>query len=297
MDAASVPARIPRAARAVRAVAASVLVAAALIACDDAAVPPSSSGRATADRDPLADLDRATWSVIDTPTMMALPVDRGDVDVAAWAAAGIDDASITATRQALTDFVVGAYLQAEARRATDDAADESSVLAVTPEVWRAELDGAWSPDAREFYATEFAAPYRTIGVPHATAAWYLTERDGDRLVEVGGTIAYSVLDPTTGRTGIYAMHYGISAVPATGDAATPASALSQVSLHGTDICRTDQAGGLLVPAIDGSEAAAAVQRTTRSRIIEQPTVTREDLATKEFGILQADPETAVLCEG
>lgn len=283
-------------ARALRIAAASALVAVTLIACDDAAAPPAASDRASADRDPLADLDRATWSVVDAPSMMARPLDRGDVDATAWAAAGIDDASITATRQALTDFVVTAYLGAEARRETDDAADERAVLAATPEVWRDELDGAWSPSEREFYATEFAPPYRTIGVPHATADWYLTERDGDRLVEVGGTIAYSVLDPTTGRTGIYAMHYGISAVPGTGGAVTPASALSRVSLHGMDTCRTDEAAGLLVPAIDGSDAAVTAQRTTRSRIIEQPTVTREDLATEEGGILQADPETAVLCE-
>lgn len=295
MDRAPSPVRTRGPARALRIAAASVLVAVMLSACADTAAP-AGGGRASADRDPLADLDRATWSVVDAPSMMARPLDRGDVDAAAWAAAGIDDASITATRQALTDFVVTAYLRAEARRETDDAADERAVLAATPEVWRDELDGAWSPSEREFYAAEFAPPYRTIGVPHATADWYLTERDGDRLVEVGGTIAYSVLDPTTGRTGIYAMHYGISAVPATGGAATPASALSQVSLHGMDTCRTDEAEGLLVPAIDGSDAAVAAQRATRSRIIEQPTVTREDLAAQEGGILQADPETAVLCE-
>lgn len=286
--------RIPS--RALRLVAALLLLL-PLAACDPASQGASTpTPSTTTARDPLADLDRGTWSVVDGPTLMAVPIDTGDVDTAAWAADGIDDAHITVTRQVLADFLVTAYFQAEALRKTDDAEDEQAVLAKTPAIWTSTLDEAWSPEEREFYATEFAPDYRVIGRPHATAAWYLTERDGNRLVEVGGTIAYSVLEPKTGRTGIFAMHYGISAVPATGEDPTPAKAQSKVSLHGMDACRTDEAKGLLVPAIDGSPEADAAQSVTRTRIIEQPTVTRADLSAEEGGVLAADLDTVVFCE-
>lgn len=257
----------------------------------------SGSGRpapAATIRDPLADLDRTTWSVIDAPTLLAVPVDRGPVDTAAWGADGIDDARITATREALAGFVATGYLSAETLRRTDDAGDEKVVLAATPAVWKDTVTSKWSPTQREFYATEFAAPYRVIGRPRATAAWYLSDRDGAHRVELGGTIAYSVIDPRTGRTGVFAEKFGISAVPsAQGD--SPAQASSRIALAGLDTCRTDTAHGLIVPALGAAADAQAAQKHTRTDVIGQPAVSRADLADEQAGPLQGRSDTAVFC--
>lgn len=245
-------------------------------------------------RDPLADLDRSTWSVVDAPTLLALPLDRGTADAAAWAGDGIDDARIAATRQAVAGFVATAYMGAEALRRTDDAGDKRSVLGATPAVWKNTVTSTWSPTRREFYATEFARPYRVIGRPRATAAWYLSDRDGAHRVELGGTIAYSVIDTRTGRTGVFAERFGISAVPsAQGD--SPAEANNRIALAGMDICRTDDAHGLIVPALEPTADARSAQKHTMADVVGQPAVSRADLANGQAGPLEGRTDTAVPC--
>lgn len=245
-------------------------------------------------RDPLADLDRNQWSVVDGPTMMAQPVDKGDVDTAAWAAAGIDDARITAARQALADYIVGSYFEPEHHRTTDDATDQKEVLDKAPDPWKDAITQGWSKD-RQFYITEFPSRYRVIGRPRAVVAWYLTDRDGKHLVEVGGTIAFSILDTRTGDVGWFVNRFGGSVVPggAGGPAITEGNFI--ITLSGSDTCKTDKQKGLIVPAIGTSSGERSAQQVTRRHAIDRPQVTRADIAEDDKGALHADVDATVGC--
>ncbi len=276
----------------------AVLALVPLSACDgggDADPSPTPTALSSL-RDPLADLDRGRWEVVDAPSMMAIPVDEEGIDKAAWAAAGVDDARIRAARQALADYVTTAYMQPDALRETDDAADRKTIVDASPtDAWAEAMNTGWDEGNRQLYGTEFAPDYRVVGRPRAVVHWYLTEREDLRLVELGGTIAYTVLNTRTGDIGIFAQRVSAAVVPGVSDDTPIDRGDFQILLAGNDICATTDAGGLVVPAISDDEAAASAQSETRHRIIDKPDVSRTDIAAEEGGAMQFDMATVVPC--
>lgn len=274
----------------------AALVLLPLAACDDGGTAdPSPTPTALSTlRDPLADLDRALWEVTDAPSMMAIPVDAGDVDKAAWAAAGVDDARIRETRQRIADFVVNSYMQPEAYRDTDDAGDRELALSKAPIPRVTQHIGEfWDAGDRQFAATEFAPQFRSIGRPRGVAHWYLVERDGERRVELGITIAYSLLDTETGTTGFFAERIAVSLVPDLANGEPTDAGMVRMLLAGTDTCGTTEAGGIIVPAIGSDDTSQSVQHETRRKVIDDPHLEPADLVAEDTGPMQFDPTTVL----
>lgn len=272
-------------------------------ACDGGGEPAATSGSASSTapaapsaeppRDPIADLDPTVWTAASRESLMGLDVQAGGVDRDAWAADGIDAQSIEQTRAVIAGFLGVAYFSPEELRPLSDQDARSRVLGASPTFWQDTITEGWNPQNRFFYATQFAEPYRTVGPPRLVASWYLAERDGTRYVEAGGTVVYSVIDPETGRTGTYAIRFGAVAEAGTGG---PVALSLRVAMGGMDSCASEQAGGLVVPALGDEDAARRAQTATRTRLIDRPAVSEAALADPDSSAFSGDPELAVFCD-
>lgn len=238
----------------------------------------SPSPTATIQRDPLADLESSTWSVTNREQLLEAPISpEGDVDTAAWEKDGIDDATIRSIQEGIADYVATAFLDPEALRGDSAEKAERIVTDSAPAVWKDKLPDRFGPDKRYFSATQFAKPFRLVGSPQAAMTWYLADKGSDHTVDLGGSIAYTVIDTETLAIGVYAVRIGVE-VTASNDSDPIGAATMSITVHGLDVCRSIEEKGLVVPALRDKYEQREAQQKTLATVIADPTVPQSDIA-------------------
>lgn len=261
-------------------------------ACSSRAAPVPTSPDVA--RDPLADPDPQLWQARSGTEMLEVPVDGGGGDSEAWSQLETGDAALEPARRQLVDFLTTAYLDPESLRGLDDGAARSRVAEVTPSFWEESLGRAWDNGDRYFYAIAFAEGYRSVGRPAISVTWLRGEDEGDPLLMVGGTFAWTVLNTASRAVGVIAYRYGIKAVL---DAdASIADASVRITVNGLDGCETYDAGGLLVPALAETDLHRAAQEHTFETVIGSPLVGRDALEDPDSDLLTGDEDSNAMCD-
>lgn len=306
MTATSARTALPRHRTALRTTALALVTALALGACGDSGRLSGSTATASAASDggtppvamnPIAELDPEVWNVTDYDGILGVAMIGGTDTPLQWEADGVDDETLQATREELARFVSGAFFKPDKYRKTDDAGDLAELITVVPSVWTDGVREQWADGQRRFWVMELAPEYRVIGTPRANIGWYRDDTTDVHRILLGGTIAYGVIDTRTGETGMVAVQVGITATPATTtNGTTPTEAVGTSVLSGVDWCATDEAGGLIVPAIGPSQEATDAQRMLGAAVIAKPEVNAYSVLHDRTGPLAGNTDTNVYCD-
>ncbi|WP_193105059.1 hypothetical protein [Brachybacterium sp. FME24] len=251
-------------------------------------------------RDPLAQLDEVRWDGRTAQDVLALPITDSADELNAWADLGTDDATLDPTRQALVTFLEASYLSPRVLSDLDAAETFTHVDASTPGYWHDLLQTAWDDGDRHLYAFALAEPFATVGRPALAMDWFRAERDSVPVLQLGGTIAWSVVDTQTHAVGVIAYQLGIVADidlrGEAGDAGSATSASIRVSIHGLDGCGLRDADGLVAPALTDTAEHRAAQQATMDSVIASPRIRPEDVLDLESAAFSANDATNILCD-
>lgn len=244
-------------------------------------------------KDPLAALDPKTWNASSAADLLALPLAPEASEVETWKVEDLDPEAVEATRKSLVDLLEVAYLDPERLGSIPDADARAELEKVIPEFWQDDMATAWDMGDRHFYAVGLAAPHRVVGKPRIAADWYRVTVGTTPGLAFGGTVAWTVIEPSTRAVGVIAHRIGLRAVLAS--TATPTGGRFWVTVHGIDVCTTDKKDGLVVPAIADEDAHRSAQEATMQKVIGSPRIPRDVLEESEPTLFSGDETTNVLC--
>lgn len=247
-------------------------------------------------QDPLARLDPVRWDGRTAAEVLALPVSGDATTLDSWAQIGPEDAALDPARRALMDFLEAAYLSPASLSGLDPAAALEQVSAAAPEFWQGRLESMWEGGERHAYGFALAEGFAPVGRPALAMDWYREEREGNPVLLLGGTIAWTVLEEAGHGVGVIAYRLGIGADIAAGDeAGSTSSATLRVTVHGLDTCAVREADGLVVPALTDAQEHRAAQQATLDTVIASPRISREDLLDPKSAPLAGDGSTNAAC--
>ena len=258
-------------------------------ACSPAPVPTS----ADVPRSPLAGLDAADWDARTVEELLALPLQGAAEELETWAGLGGEESAVAAAKETVGEFVRAAYLSPEELRGLDDAATLERLVSRTPEAWLDPLRSAWEDGERPFYTVALAEPFRTVGRPALSADWHRTEQGGAPVLALGATIAWAVIETGSHAMGVIAHRLGILAeLDADGGIA---DGRLRVTIHGMDGCGIEESEGLLVPALEATDAHRGVQEATVQEVLGAPRIPVDDLLNEGSPLFAGDDRTYLTC--
>lgn len=258
-------------------------------ACAPSPVPTSTD----VPRSPLAELDDADWDARTLEELIALPLQGAAEELETWAGIGGEESAVAAAREAIGDFVQAAYLTPEELRGLDDAETLERLASRTPEAWRDPLSTAWKDGQRPFYTVALAEPFRTVGRPALSAGWHRTEQGGAPVLALGTTIAWAVIETASHAVGVIAHRLGVLAE--LDEDGGIADGQLRVTIHGLDGCGIEENEGLLVPALEDTDAHRGVQEATVQEVLGAPRIPVDDILDEGSALFSGDDRTYLLC--
>lgn len=259
------------------------LLAPALVSCGPSTNP-------DVPRDPLGSLPADLYDGHDLQALLSAPL-HDERNQTVWNDAGVTDEDVDTAKRSLAAFFDASYLKTHEH--ADLSVDQwrETLLELVPSDWESDLVEAFEQRMAYFHTSALRPGLVHVGAPLVAADWFLGQEGGDPKLFVGGTVAWTVLNPTSNAVAATGLRF--AADMTVEESGVLGAGRLRVLALGLDMCATTSDDGRAMPALEQSESHQRVRDHVMTTYLRSPRVPREQILDPWASSFDADPQAFV----